>query len=78
VQFNDDHRLQQGAAEVRELVKKYYGKPINFVLHRNSELGLGEGLLPYMNQASRRLRIVSPPHVDFSKRRRSSTRHPVP
>ena len=30
----------QLAKAVEELVKKYYGKPINFVLHRNSSLGL--------------------------------------
>src|SRR5262245_714486 len=33
-------RLQQGAAQVRAAGQTYYGKPINFVLHRNSELGL--------------------------------------
>jgi TRAP-type C4-dicarboxylate transport system substrate-binding protein len=39
VQFNDDHAFNRSLLKFEELVKKYYGKPINFVLHRNSELG---------------------------------------
>ena len=33
-----------------ELVKKYYGKPINFVLHKNSSLGLEKQYFEYMAQ----------------------------
>ena len=40
VQFNDDHAFNKTLLKFEELVKKYYGKPINFVLHRNSSLGL--------------------------------------
>src|SRR6185295_11318672 len=40
VQFNDDHAFNRALLKFEELVKKYYGKPINFLLHRNSELGL--------------------------------------
>src|SRR5678816_1324172 len=40
VQFNDDHAFNKALLKFEELVKKYYGKPINFVLHRNSSLGL--------------------------------------
>src|SRR6185503_16438863 len=40
VQFNDDHAFTRALVKFEELVKKYYGKPINFVLHKNSELGL--------------------------------------
>ena len=40
VQFNDDHAFNKTLLKFEELVKKYYGKPINFVLHKNSELGL--------------------------------------
>ena len=40
VQFADDHAFNRSLLKFEELVKKYYGKPINFVLHRNSELGL--------------------------------------
>ena len=40
VQFNDDHAFTKTMVNFEELVKKYYGKPVNFVLHKNSELGL--------------------------------------
>ena len=36
VQFNDDHAFTKAMVRFEELVKKYYGKPINFVLHKNS------------------------------------------
>ena len=39
VQFNDDHAFNKALLKFEELVKKYYAKPINFVLHRNSEIG---------------------------------------
>ena len=35
-QFNDDHAFTKALVRFEELVKKYYGKPINFVLHKNS------------------------------------------
>ena len=52
-----------------ELVKKYYGKPINFVLHKNSELGLEKDYFAYMNQGKAvDYAIVSPAHMStFSK-----------
>ena len=34
VQFNDDHAFNKALLKFEELVKKYYGKPINFVLHQ--------------------------------------------
>src|SRR5262245_25855137 len=40
VQFNDDHAFNKALLKFEERVKAHYGKPINFVLHRNSELGL--------------------------------------
>ena len=63
-------RVHQGArAKFEELVKKYYGKPINFVLHKNSELGLEKDYFAYMNQGiSVDYAIVSPAHMStFSK-----------
>ena len=39
-QFGDDHAFTKSLVRFEEMVKKYYGKPINFVLHKNSELGL--------------------------------------
>src|SRR5512132_3035841 len=48
VQFNDDHAFNKALLRFEELVKKYYGKPVNFVLHRNSELGLEKDYFAYM------------------------------
>jgi len=52
-----------------ELVKKYYGKPVSFVLHKNSELGLEKDYFAYMNQGKAvDYAIVSPAHMStFSK-----------
>jgi TRAP-type C4-dicarboxylate transport system substrate-binding protein len=48
-QFNDDHAFTTALVKFEELVKQYYGKPINFVLHKNSELGLEKDYFAYMN-----------------------------
>src|SRR5258705_5542910 len=40
VQFNDDHAFNKSLLKFEELVTAYYGKPINFVLHLISQLGL--------------------------------------
>ena len=39
-QFDDKHSFNQNMLKFEEETKKCYGKPINFVLHRNRELGL--------------------------------------
>ena len=39
-QFSDEHAFTKALVKFGELVKKYYGKPVEFVLHKNSELGL--------------------------------------
>ncbi|HEY4637689.1 MAG TPA: hypothetical protein VIH23_05445, partial [Burkholderiales bacterium] len=49
-QFNDDHAFTKAMVRFEELVKKYYGKPVNFVLHKNSELGLEKQYFEYMAQ----------------------------
>jgi len=69
VQFNDDHAFNKALLRFEELVKKYYGKPINFVLHRNSELGLEKQYFEYMAQGKAvDYGIVSPAHMStFSK-----------
>src|SRR5256885_1771910 len=69
VQFNDDHAFNKSLLRFEELVKKYYGKPVNFVLHRNSELGLEKDYFAYMNQGKGvDYGIVSPAHMStFSK-----------
>jgi TRAP-type C4-dicarboxylate transport system substrate-binding protein len=68
-QFNDDHAFTKAMVKFEELVKKYYGKPVNFVLHKNSELGLEKDYFAYMNQGvSVDYAIVSPAHMStFSK-----------
>jgi tripartite ATP-independent transporter DctP family solute receptor len=69
VQFNDDHAFNKALLKFEELVKQYYGKPLNFVLHRNSELGLEKDYFAYMNQGiSVDYAIVSPSHMStFAK-----------
>jgi tripartite ATP-independent transporter DctP family solute receptor len=68
-QFNDDHAFTKAMVRFEELVKKYYGKPVNFVLHKNSELGLEKDYFAYMNQGKAvDYAIVSPAHMStFSK-----------
>ena len=63
-QFNDDHVFTRGLAKFAELTQQYWGKPINFVLHKNSELGLEKDYFAYMNQGiSVDYAIVSPAHM---------------
>ena len=68
-QFNDDHAFTKAMVKFEQLVKQYYGKPINFVLHKNSELGLEKDYFAFMNQGiSVDYAIVSPAHMStFSK-----------
>jgi tripartite ATP-independent transporter DctP family solute receptor len=69
VQFNDDHAFNKALLKFEELVRQYYGKPVSFVLHRNSELGLEKDYFAYMNQGvSVDYGIVSPSHMStFAK-----------
>jgi tripartite ATP-independent transporter DctP family solute receptor len=69
VQFNDDHAFTKALVRFEELVKKYYGKPVNFVLHKNSALGLEKQYFEYMAQGKAvDYGIVSPAHMStFSK-----------
>jgi len=68
-QFNDDHAFTKAMVKFEQLVKQYYGKPINFVLHKNSELGLEKQYFEYMAQGKAvDYGIVSPAHMStFSK-----------
>jgi tripartite ATP-independent transporter DctP family solute receptor len=69
VQFNDDHAFNKALLKFEELVKTYYGKPINFVLHRNSELGLEKQYFEYMAQGRAvDYAIVSPAHMSTFSR----------
>ena len=69
VQFNDDHAFTKALVKFEELTKQYYGKPINFVLHKNSALGLEKQYFEYMAQGKAvDYGIVSPAHMStFSK-----------
>jgi TRAP-type transport system periplasmic protein len=68
-QFSDEHAFTKAMVRFEELVKKYYGKPVNFVLHKNSELGLEKQYFEYMSQGKAvDYAIVSPAHMStFSK-----------
>ena len=68
-QFDDNHAFNKTLLKFEELVKACYGKPIEFVLHRNSELGLEKDYFAYMNQGiSVDYAIVAPSHMStFSK-----------
>jgi TRAP-type transport system periplasmic protein len=69
VQFNDDHAFTKALVRFEELVKKYYGKPINFVLHKNSSLGLEKQYFEYMAQGRAvDYGIVSPAHMSTFSR----------
>lgn len=69
VQFNDDHAFTKALIKFEELVKKYYGKPVNFTLHKNSSLGLEKQYFEYMSQGRAvDYAIVSPAHMStFAK-----------
>jgi tripartite ATP-independent transporter DctP family solute receptor len=69
-QFNDDHAFTKAMVKFEELMKKYSGgKAVNFVLHKNSELGLEKQYFEYMAQGKAvDYAIVSPAHMStFSK-----------
>jgi tripartite ATP-independent transporter DctP family solute receptor len=69
VQFNDDHAFNRTMLKFEELVKTYYGKPVSFKLHRNSELGLEKDYFAFMSQGlSVDYAVVAPSHMStFSK-----------
>ncbi|MGH8430024.1 MAG: TRAP transporter substrate-binding protein [Solimonas sp.] len=68
-QFSDEHAFTKAMTKFDELVKKYYGRPVSFVLHKNSELGLEKQYFEYMAQGKAvDYAIVSPAHMStFSK-----------
>jgi TRAP-type C4-dicarboxylate transport system substrate-binding protein len=68
-QFNDEHAFTKALVRFEELVKQYYGKPINFVLHKNSSLGLEKQYFEYMAQGRAvDYAIVSPAHMSTFSR----------
>jgi TRAP-type transport system periplasmic protein len=68
-QFNDDHAFTKALVRFQELVDKYSGKKITWVLHKNSELGLEKDYFAYMNQGKAvDYAIVSPAHMSTFSR----------
>ncbi len=68
-QFNDDHAFTKAMVRFEERVKALYGKPINFVLHKNSSLGLEKQYFEYMAQGRAvDYAIVSPAHMSTFSR----------
>jgi tripartite ATP-independent transporter DctP family solute receptor len=69
VQFNDDHAFTKALVKFEELVKRHYGKPVNFTLHKNSSLGLEKQYFEYMAQGKAvDYAIVSPAHMSTFSR----------
>lgn len=68
-QFNPEHVFNRTMAKFEELVKQYYGRPVNFVMHNNSALGLEKQYFEYMS-AGRAVdfAIVSPAHMSTFSR----------
>ena len=68
-QFNDDHAFTKALVRFQELVDKYSGKKTNWVLHKNSELGLEKQYFEYMAQGRAvDYAIVSPAHMSTFSR----------
>ncbi len=68
-QFGDEHAFTKSMQKFEELVKQYYGKPINFVLHKTSSLGLEKDYFAYMNQGKAvDYAIISPAHMSTFSR----------
>lgn len=69
-QFNDDHVYTKTLVRFGDLVKRHYGRPIEFVIHKNSSLGLEKQYFEYMAQGRGAVdfAVVSPAHMStFSK-----------
>lgn len=71
VQFNDDHVFTRALVRFEELVRRYYtAGPLNFVLHRNSSLGLEKQYFEYMSAGRGAVdyAVVSPAHMSTFSR----------
>ncbi|WP_159350369.1 TRAP transporter substrate-binding protein [Roseomonas harenae] len=68
-QFGDEHPYTKSMVRFEELVKQYYGRPVNFVLHKNSSLGLEKQYFEYMAQGRAvDYAVVSPAHMSTFSR----------
>lgn len=68
-QFDADHIFSRTLFKFEELVKRYYGKPVEFEFYLNSELGLEKDYFGYLSQGiSVDFAHISPSHMStFSK-----------
>jgi len=68
-QFNDEHPYTMAMQRFADLIKQYYNQPINFVLHKNSSLGLEKQYVEYM-AAGRAVdfAVASPAHMSTFSR----------
>ncbi|MCM5569425.1 TRAP transporter substrate-binding protein [Burkholderiaceae bacterium FT117] len=68
-QFDDSHPFTMAMQRFADLVKKYYGKPIEFVIHKNSALGLEKQYVEYMAQGRAvDFAVASPAHMSTFSR----------
>jgi TRAP-type C4-dicarboxylate transport system substrate-binding protein len=70
-QFNDDHVFTRALVRFEQLVKQYYtAGPVNFVLHKNSTLGIEKQYFEYMSAGRGAVdyAIVSPAHMSTFSR----------
>ena len=64
LQFDENHFYAQTMRKFEELVRTYYGKPVEFEIYFNSELGLEKDYFAYMSAGlSVDFAIVSPSHM---------------
>jgi len=68
-QFPEEHVFNRTMKRFQDLVLQYYGRPVNFVMHNNSSLGLEKQYFEYMS-AGRAVdfAIVSPAHMSTFSR----------
>ena len=68
-QFDETHVFNRTMQKFADLTVQYYGQPVNFVMHKNQEIGLEKDYIAYMNQGvSVDYAIVAPSHMStFSK-----------
>ncbi|MCS0503351.1 TRAP transporter substrate-binding protein [Ancylobacter mangrovi] len=62
--YNKDHIFNRTMEKFAELTKKYYGKPVEFVMHENGELGNEAGYFGLMTRGtSVDFAVVAPAHM---------------
>ena len=68
-QFDEHHAYSRTLVKFMALVREYYGKPIEFEIYMNSELGLEKDYFAYMSQGlSVDFALVSPSHMSTFSR----------